>query len=82
MLAVLAIFLNVETIPIDVDRALAQYALVRSQFPRGHLVYTSPQEGYIVENGQLRRLAETPIPEHFKRMWEADHDRLFPKEWE
>ena len=82
MLAVLAIYLNVETIPIDVDRALAQYAVVRSQFPRGHLVYTSRQEGYFVENGQVRRLAATKVPEHFKRMWEADHDKTFPKEWE
>ena len=56
MLALLALHLNVETRPIDIDRALADYAIVRFLHPAGELGYYNYIEGYCVEGGEVRKL--------------------------
>jgi hypothetical protein len=73
MLAVLSVYLNYETIPIDMDRAIAQYAVVRSLHPVGALAYYNYLEGYSVENGNVRRIVLMPTPEHARRMSQLDN---------
>ena len=56
MLALLALHLNVETRPIDIDRALADYAIVRFLHPARELGYYNYIGSYCVEGGEVRYL--------------------------
>ncbi len=79
MLAALSVYLNYETIPIDLDRAIAQFVIVRSLHPYGDLGYYNYLEGYSVDNGNVRRIVVMPTPEHAKRMSKIDHGEIEPK---
>lgn len=82
MLAVLAVCLSYETVPIDYDKAVAHYESIRARSRFRELGIYNYLDGYSVENGNVRRLVTLPTPEHAKKMWEADHGKPWPKGWD